>query len=67
MPWHCHGCAMNMETEQKTVTPRDYTIIELRREASRRSRRMFWLGVAMGIALSILVAFVLSVRQGGQL
>lgn len=54
-----------MESEQqKTVTPRDYTIIELRREARQRSRRMFWLGMLVGIALCILIAYVMGVRVG---
>ncbi len=50
--------------QQKTVTPRDYTIIELRREARQRSRRMFWLGMLVGIALCILIAYVMGVRVG---
>lgn len=50
--------------DQKTVTPRDYTIIELRREARQRSRRMFWLGMLVGIALCILIAYVMGVRIG---
>ena len=50
--------------DQKTVTPRDYTIIELRREVRRRSRHMFWLGMLVGIALCILIAFVMGVRVG---
>ncbi|MBR1474721.1 MAG: hypothetical protein IJ724_14565 [Muribaculaceae bacterium] len=53
-----------MENEEKIVTPRDYTFIELRREARRRSWRMFWVGVLLGIALCILVAFTLGIRIG---
>lgn len=51
--------------EQKTVTPRDYTLIELRQEARRRSRRMFWLGMLAGIALCVLIAFLLDMGPLG--
>ena len=53
-----------MENEEKTVTPRDYTIIELRKEMRCQSRRMFWMGVLVGIAFCIFVAFVMGVRLG---
>ena len=44
--------------QQKTVTPRDYTIIELRREARKQSRRMFWVGVLVGAALATVVMWL---------
>ncbi len=49
---------MNEEDKEAVVTARDYTIIELRREACKQSRRMFWVGVLVGAALATVVTLM---------
>ena len=49
---------MNEEDKEAVVTARDSTIIELRREVRKQSRRMFWLGVLVGAALATAVMWL---------
>lgn len=43
------------------VTARDYTIMELRRNAKAHSRKMFMVGLLTGIATGLVVAFVMGI------
>ncbi|MBR1804643.1 MAG: hypothetical protein IJ775_07070 [Muribaculaceae bacterium] len=47
-----------MEQEEKIITPRDYTLQELRREVRQRTRRSLLLGLLIGIAVGALLMWL---------
>ena len=47
-----------MEQEEKIITPRQYTLQELRREVLQRTRRSLLLGLLIGIAVGALLMWL---------
>lgn len=51
---------MEQQQDDKIVTPRDYTIIELRREYRRKVRKTFIAGLIAGLAIGVLLMWIVN-------
>ena len=49
---------MTNENYEKVITPRDYTIIELRQQKEKAARQSFWHGMLVGVVAGIIVTLL---------
>ena len=49
---------MTNENNEKVITPRDYTIIELRQQKEKAARQSFWHGMLVDVVAGIIVTLL---------